>query len=72
MQSERMYAALKGLGKEARLVMLPHEAHGYRARKSLLHVLWEQELWLDKYLLNDSAEPEKVTTEQVAEPTPSQ
>ena len=67
-----MYAALKGLGKEARLVMLPHEAHGYRARKSLLHVLWEQEQWLDKYLLNDSAEPVKVTTEQVAEPTPSQ
>nr|WP_306288332.1 hypothetical protein [Pseudoalteromonas sp. WY3] len=67
-----MYAALKGLGKEARLVMLPHEAHGYRARKSLLHVLWEQEQWLDKYLLNDSAEPVKVITEQVAEPTPSQ
>ena len=54
MQSERMYAALKGLGKEARLVMLPYEAHGYRARKSLLHVLWEQEQWLDKYLLSDS------------------
>ena len=72
MQSERMYAALKGLGKEARLVMLPHEAHGYRARKSLLHVLWEQEQWLDKYLLNDSAEPVKVITEQVAEPTPRQ
>ncbi|KTF16614.1 hypothetical protein [Pseudoalteromonas sp. H105] len=46
MQSERMYAALKGLGKEARLVMLPYEAHGYKARKSLLHVLWEQELRL--------------------------
>ncbi|MBB1372185.1 hypothetical protein H5058_15360, partial [Pseudoalteromonas sp. SR45-4] len=58
--------------KEVRLVMLPHEAHGYRARKSLLHVLWEQEQWLDKYLLNDSAEPVKVTTELVAEPTPSQ
>ncbi|WMS96088.1 prolyl oligopeptidase family serine peptidase (plasmid) [Pseudoalteromonas sp. HL-AS2] len=73
MQSERMYAALKGLGKEARLVMLPHEAHGYRARKSLLHVLWEQEQWLNKYLLMDEeAEPEKVTTEQVAEPTPRQ
>ena len=55
MQSERMYAALKGLGKEARLVMLPYEAHGYRARKSLLHVLWEQEQWLDKYLLDDEA-----------------
>ena len=34
MQSERMYAALKGLGKDARLVMLPYEAHGYRARKA--------------------------------------
>ncbi|MGP5159417.1 prolyl oligopeptidase family serine peptidase [Pseudoalteromonas prydzensis] len=55
MQSERMYAALKGLGKEARLVMLPYEAHGYRASKSLLHVLWEQEQWLDKYLLTDEA-----------------
>ncbi|MBB1407993.1 S9 family peptidase [Pseudoalteromonas sp. SG44-17] len=55
MQSERMYAALRGLGKEARLVMLPYEAHGYRARKSLLHVLWEQEQWLDKYLLTDEA-----------------
>ncbi|MFY8274658.1 prolyl oligopeptidase family serine peptidase [Pseudoalteromonas sp. SSDWG2] len=54
MQSERMYAAMKGLGKDARLVMLPYEAHGYRARKSLLHVLWEQEQWLEKYLLDDS------------------
>jgi len=51
MQSERMYNALKGLGKEARLVMLPYEGHGYRARESILHVLWEQEQWLDKYLL---------------------
>ncbi|WP_282114353.1 S9 family peptidase [Pseudoalteromonas arctica] len=65
MQSERMYAALKGLGKDARLVMLPYEAHGYRARKSLLHVLWEQEQWLDKYLLNGTAEPVEVITEPV-------
>ncbi|HDY91295.1 MAG TPA: S9 family peptidase [Pseudoalteromonas sp.] len=71
MQSERMYAALKGLGKDARLVMLPYEAHGYRARKSLLHVLWEQEQWLDKYLLSDTAEPIKATSEQVTELTPS-
>ncbi len=55
MQSERMFAAMKGLGKDARLVMLPYEAHGYQARKSLLHVLWEQEQWLDKYLLSDEA-----------------
>ena len=60
-----MYAALKGLGKEARLVMLPYEAHGYRARKSLLHVLWEQEQWLDKYLLTDEtpASDAQVNTE---------
>jgi len=52
MQSERMFNALKGLGKDSRLVMLPYEGHGYRARESILHVLWEQEEWLDKYLLN--------------------
>ena len=52
MQSERMYNALKGLGKDARLVMLPYEGHGYRARESILHVLYEQEAWLDKYLLS--------------------
>ena len=52
MQSERMFAAMKGLGGNARLVMLPHEQHGYRARESLLHVLWEQEQWLEKYVKN--------------------
>nr|WP_286235873.1 prolyl oligopeptidase family serine peptidase [Thalassotalea sediminis] len=51
MQSERMYNALKGLGKDARLVMLPYEGHGYRARESILHVLWEQERWLENYLI---------------------
>lgn len=50
MQSERMFAAMKGLGGNARLVMLPHEQHGYRARESLLHVLWEQSQWLNKYV----------------------
>ncbi|OHU84260.1 S9 family peptidase [Pseudoalteromonas amylolytica] len=54
MQSERMYAALKGLGKQARLVMLPNEGHGYRARESILHVLWEQEQWLDSYLFSEA------------------
>jgi len=42
MQSERLFAALKGLGGDARLVMLPFESHGYQARESVLHVLWEQ------------------------------
>ena len=50
MQSERMFAAMKGLGGNARLVMLPHEQHGYRARESLMHLLWEQQRWLDKFV----------------------
>ncbi len=51
MQSERMFAAMKGLGGNTRLVMLPHEQHGYRARESLLHLLWEQHQWLQKYVV---------------------
>jgi len=49
-QSERFFAALKGNGKKARLVMLPAEPHGYRARESLGHTLWEMTQWLDKYV----------------------
>ncbi|NUQ53523.1 MAG: alpha/beta fold hydrolase [Phycisphaerales bacterium] len=52
MQSERMYQALRGLGATARYVQLPYEAHGYRARESLLHVLWETSTWLDRYVKN--------------------
>ena len=59
-QSQRFYRALKGLGKTARLVMLPHESHGYRARESILHMLWEMEQWLDRYVKN--AEPEERVT----------
>lgn len=50
MQSERFYSAVKGLGGTARLVMLPLESHGYRARESVLHVLWEMDRWLETYL----------------------
>ncbi len=50
LQSERMYGALKGLGATARLVMLPAESHGYRARESVLHLLWETVNWLDRYV----------------------
>lgn len=52
MQSERMYAAVSGLGGIARLVMLPEESHGYRARESVLHMLYEQSEWLRKYVKN--------------------
>jgi dipeptidyl aminopeptidase/acylaminoacyl peptidase len=50
MQSERYYNALKGLGATARLVMLPHESHGYRARESVMHMLWESNEWLERYV----------------------
>ncbi len=50
MQSERYFNALKGLGATVRLVMLPKESHGYRAKESILHLLWEQDEWLNKYV----------------------
>lgn len=52
MQSERMFQAMKGLGGTARLVMLPNESHGYRARESVMHMLYETNAWLDKYVKN--------------------
>jgi dipeptidyl aminopeptidase/acylaminoacyl peptidase len=52
MQSERYFNALKGLGATARLVLLPKESHGYSARESILHMLWEQDQWLEKYVKN--------------------
>ncbi|MET6991827.1 alpha/beta hydrolase family protein [Sediminicola arcticus] len=50
MQSERYFNALKGLGATVRLVMFPKESHGYRAKESILHLLWEQDQWLEKYV----------------------
>ncbi|MDQ7813327.1 prolyl oligopeptidase family serine peptidase [Brevundimonas sp.] len=49
-QSERFYAALKGHGATVRYVVLPLEAHGYRARESVGHTLWEMTRWLDQYV----------------------
>jgi dipeptidyl aminopeptidase/acylaminoacyl peptidase len=53
--SERLFAALKGFGATTRLVMLPNEAHGYAARETLLHVLAERVSWFDKYVKNAGA-----------------
>ena len=33
-------------------VLLPHEDHGYSARESIGHVLYEQIAWFDKYVKN--------------------
>ena len=55
LQSERFFNAIKGLGGTARLVMLPAESHGYAARESILHMLWEMDSWLETHVKN--AEP---------------
>ena len=51
-QSERLFQAMKGLGGTARLVMLPNESHGYRARESISHMLFETNAWMEKYVKN--------------------
>jgi dipeptidyl aminopeptidase/acylaminoacyl peptidase len=48
--SERLFAAIKGNGGTVRFVFLPYEAHSYRGKENLLHMLWEQNQWLEKYV----------------------
>ncbi|MHC4767329.1 MAG: S9 family peptidase [Planctomycetota bacterium] len=55
LQSRKLYESIRGTGGTARLVMLPHEGHGYRARESVEHAVWEQLDWFDRYVKN--AEP---------------
>lgn len=50
MQSERFYQALKGHGGTTRLVLLPQESHGYSARESIMHTLYEMDRWMDLWL----------------------
>lgn len=52
LQSERLFQAIKGLGGKARLVLLPFESHGYSARENILHLLWEQDNWLETHVKN--------------------
>jgi len=54
LQSERYFNALKGLGAPVRLVMLPKESHGYAAKESILHMLWEQDKWLEDHVKNNT------------------
>lgn len=67
MQSERYFNALKGLGATVRLVMLPKESHGYAARESILHMLWEQDQWLEQYVKNKKVETAAEVMEMVEE-----
>jgi len=50
LQSERLYHAIRGNGGTVRYVTLPHESHGYIARESVEHTLWETVTWFDKYV----------------------
>ena len=50
LQTERYFQALKGLGAPVRMVILPKESHGYAARENILHLLWEQDQFFEKYL----------------------
>ncbi|MGG5507889.1 MULTISPECIES: prolyl oligopeptidase family serine peptidase [unclassified Myroides] len=52
LQTERYFQALKGLGAPVRMVILPKESHGYVAKENILHLLWEQDQFLEKYLKN--------------------
>jgi len=49
-QSRVFFEAVRGSGGTARLVLLPHEDHGYRAKENVEHVLWEQLEWFDRYV----------------------
>ena len=60
LQTERYFQALKGLGAPARMVILPKESHGYAARENILHLLWEQDQFLEKHLKPDA----KLTAEK--------
>lgn len=56
MQSDRFFNALKGHGALCRLVILPFESHGYAARESIMHVLWESDRWLQKYCVSNTSD----------------
>ena len=58
-QSERMFNAVKGHGGTVKYLSLPYESHGYVGRENLLHLLYEQQAWMDKYVKNAGKKTEK-------------
>jgi dipeptidyl aminopeptidase/acylaminoacyl peptidase len=55
-QSERLFSAIKGQGGTVRFVLLPLESHGYAARESILHMLWEMNNWMSIYVKGSKKE----------------
>ncbi len=49
-QSERLYAAIRGNGGTVRYVVLPGEAHTYRGRESVEHTVAEMIRWFDRWV----------------------
>ncbi len=62
-QSLRMYHAVKGLGGTVKLVMYPHEQHGYRARETVLDALYQQFEWFERHVKNAPPREEATTTD---------
>jgi dipeptidyl aminopeptidase/acylaminoacyl peptidase len=60
-QSERLYEAVRGTGGTTRLVMLPFESHGYQARESVEHTLYEMLAWFDRYVKDASPRGQKAS-----------
>jgi dipeptidyl aminopeptidase/acylaminoacyl peptidase len=54
-QSEVFFEGVRGSGGTARMVLLPFEDHGYRAKESVEHVLWEQLRWFDTHVKSPPA-----------------
>lgn len=52
-QSERLFEAVRGVGGTVRWLSLPYEGHGYRARESVEHVLFEQLEWFGRHVKGD-------------------
>jgi dipeptidyl aminopeptidase/acylaminoacyl peptidase len=57
LQSQKLYEAIRGVGGASRLVLLPFESHGYRARESVEHVLHETIAWFDRFVRDAATLP---------------
>ncbi len=70
LQSEKLFEAVRGTGGTARLLMLPHESHGYIARESVEHVLAETVGWFDEHVKNAGPRVAKARVEPTSKSPP--
>ena len=67
--SERMFQALDGLGKDTSMYMYPYEGHGPAARETILDLWARWVAWLDRYVKHPAEpEEEKAATPASASP----